>query len=284
MSFALGVSTVESAKTTPLDRSLSREHHAPRSSWHGSRTASNEQASPVHPASDVDGDGIDDADELDMARAYFPYYSIDPGDECARHGVVFRLTPHPADSSKIAVFYAVLYERDCGRYGLGAHVGDDEAFSALIDPKVPPPAGILALRAIAHQNTLTERRTGCGSLPGCDACPTADIDGASYPVVFASTNKHGQYVNQLACNAWISDLGACSLSPFPDAPAFVNAGEPDRKLCRDLTEGGFVTPANGWTEPLLMHFDPWSGRKFGSAGDVTSDLVDAAFLIDPSGC
>jgi hypothetical protein len=228
---------------------------------------------------DGDRDGIDDASELALAKAYFPYYSVDPRDECARHGVVFRLTPHPEDTSKIAIWYVVLYERDCGRLGIGGHVGDDESFSELIDPSTPPPTGVLALRAISHQNTLLERETNCGALPGRTPCETARIEGKRYPVVFSSSNKHGQYVNWLDCVTWPNDLGACSVSKNPDEPPFVNAGEPGRNLCNDLTLGGFIHPGNGWSEPTLMHFDPWSSQKFGRAGCIGEDLIDQAFLI-----
>lgn len=232
---------------------------------------------------DADHDGIDDAREVALAKAYFPYYSVDSRDECSRHGVLFRLSPHPEYAGKIAIWYVVLYERDCGRFGLGAHVGDDEGFSAVIDPEVPPPLGILALRAISHQNTVFERQTNCGSLPGHEPCGTADIAGKPYPVVFSSANKHGQYVSQFACNTWPNDLGACSLGKAPDEPPFVNAGERGHPLCGDLTREGFVTPQNGWTEPGLMHFDPWGNRKFGKAGNVTEDLTDKAFLIAGKG-
>lgn len=236
-----------------------------------------------NPGADADGDGIDDATELALARAYFPYYSMDSRDGCSRHGVLFRLAPHPLYPGKIAIWYVVLYERDCGRFGLGAHVGDDEGFSAIIDPKAPPPGGILALRAISHQNTILERETNCGSLPGREPCRTADIAGKPYPIVFSSSNKHGQYVSQLACNTWPNDFGACSLGKRPDEPPFVNAGEPGHPLCDDLTTQGFVTPENGWAEPSLMHFDPWANHKFGKAGNVTDDLTDKAFLIVASG-
>ncbi len=228
---------------------------------------------------DADQDGIPDDAELALARAYFPYYSIDSRDDCARHGVLFRLSPHPDDPEKIAIWYVVLYEQDCGRLGLGAHLGDDEGVSAVIDPKIAPPEGILALRAISHQNTVLERETNCGSLPGLGACRTADVGGKPFPVVFASANKHGQYVSQLSCNTWPNDLGACSLSRAPDEPPMVNAGEPGHALSKDLTTAGFITTDNGWSEASLLHFDPWSGRKFGRAGNLTEDLVDPAFLI-----
>jgi len=233
---------------------------------------------------DLDGDGIDDATEQSLAEKYFPYFSLDPREDCSRHGVLFRLSPHPDDASKLAIWYVVLYERDCGLRGLGSHVGDDEAFGEVIDPKVPAPAGILAIRAVSHQNTTCERSTICGRLPGCEPCDTKERAGAPYPVVYSSFHKHGNYASGQACNSWLCDFHGCGLSASADEPTFVNAGEPDRPLSRDLTTTGFVTPQNGWSEPTLMHFDPWSSHKFGGAGDVTDDLEDETFLLDPKSC
>jgi hypothetical protein len=234
---------------------------------------------------DTDEDGIDDATEVSLAKAYFPYYSLNPEDRCSRHGVLFRLTPHPDDSKKLAIWYVVLFELDCGRRGLGAHVGDDEVFGEIVDPELPAPAGILAIRGISHQDAICERVSSCGSLPGCSPCSTATRDGRAYPVVFSSRNKHGNYAGEAACNRWLCDLGSCALNPTPDAPAFVNAGEPWHPLTRDLSLGdGFITAENGWTEPTLHGFDPWGSAKFGKAGDVAEDMTDSSFLISPSGC
>jgi hypothetical protein len=231
---------------------------------------------------DLDGDGIPDAEEHALAQAYLPHLSLSPQDACPRHGVLFRLAPHPKDKSKLALWYVVLYERDCG--GLG-HVGDDEVFGALVDPKLPPPAGLLALRAISHQGTLCEKRTSCGSLPGCEPCATAPRGGVQLPVVFASLNKHGGYVKESTCDLNVlCDFGGCALNPQPSVPPLVNAGEPGKPLVTDLTAQGFITQQNGWGEAALEHFDPWGGASFGGAGRVSEDLVDPAFLIDPAGC
>ena len=235
-------------------------------------------------AGDGDGDGIDDATELALARDYFPYFSMDPREDCSRHGVLFRLSPHPRDPAKLAIWYVVLYERDCGLRGLGSHVGDDEVFGEVIDPTVPAPAGILAVRAISHQGTTCERVSTCGSLPKCEPCDTAVRANRLYPVVYSSFHKHGNYASLATCSAWLCDFHGCGLASSPDEPTFVNAGEPDRPLVRDLTAGGLVTPATGWSEQSLMHFDPWSERNFGGAGNVTDDLEDESFLVSPSGC
>ncbi len=64
----------------------------------------------------------------------------------------------------------------------------------------------------------------------------------------------------------------------------MNAGEPGKPLVNDLTTDGFINAAEGWTEPSLMSYDPWSGQDFGTAGNVADDLVDPAFVIPLSGC
>ena len=235
-------------------------------------------------AGDADGDGIDDETELALAKRYFPYYAQNPEETCGRHGVLFRLAPHPADKTKVAIWYVVLFERDCGRFGIGAHVGDDEVFGEIVDVNRPAPEGILAIRAISHQDTRCERVSSCGSLPGCEPCATATKDGQPYPVVFSSRSKHGTYTSATTCNRWICDFGLCEMNGVADSPVFVNAGEPGHPLSKDLSSEGFINAANGWTESELMHFDPWGNQRFGHAGNVTDDLTDTSFLISPTGC
>jgi hypothetical protein len=41
---------------------------------------------------------------------------------------------------------------------------------------------------------------------------------------------------------------------------------------------------HGSTAAALMSFEPWAGADFGGAGDVSDDLQDAAFVVDPGGC
>ena len=231
---------------------------------------------------DLDGDGLDDAVELAVAKGYFPYLRHRPRRQVSAARVLFRAAPHPADASLIAIWYVALFESDCGATG---HAGDDEVFGAVVDPKTPAPAGLLAVRAISHQGTLCEKTTTCGSLPGCKPCKTASKNGAAFPVVFASVNKHGTYVDEGTCDLnVICDFGGCTLNPTPAAPEFVNAGEPGKPLTNNLSQNGFISSTNGWTKSELFDFDPWGNKDFGGAGNVTDDLGDPAFVISPSGC
>ena len=231
---------------------------------------------------DADQDGLDDALEQALAEDNFPFHSLAPNDGCKTNGVVYRAAPHPSSAAHVMIWYVVLFQNDCGANG---HVGDDEVFGAVIDPALPAPQSLLAVRAISHQGTFCESVTTCGTLPGCEPCTTAPRNGASYPVVFASIDKHGQYVKESTCDAsFICDFGGCTLNSAPNLPPLVNAGEPGQPLVSDLSAQGFITAANGWDEAALMGFDPWSNQEFGSAGNVTDDLTDEAFVVPPSGC
>lgn len=225
---------------------------------------------------DNDLDGLDDVWESEVARDYLPFLSLDPGDGCARGGIVFRVHPHPDNAALIHILYDHLYEHDCG---LTSHAGDNEAFGVTIDPKIPPPAGILTMVAIGHQATICEKKTSCGSCAGLDACATAKKNGADYPVVFSSKDKHASYVQKDKCNPILSCFDSCTLAPMTTEVELVNAGEPEAHLVSDLTDQGFITAANGWTEQDLFHRDPWDTTKdFGGAGNVAEDLVDASFV------
>ncbi len=226
---------------------------------------------------DEDRDGLDDRLEDELAAAYLPFLSLDPDDGCPRSGLVARVRRHPDDPTKILITYSHLFERDCG---LNGHVGDNEAFGVAIDPGIAAPAGILAIRTASHQNTICERLTECSTCgDGRSACDQAADGGQMWPVLYASKGKHGQYASHGACTLFGTCLDRCSLNPARVRPPIVNVGEPAAPLTHDLTSGGFITAANGWTEAALMNHDPWnSAVDFGSAGNVAGDLVDPELI------
>jgi hypothetical protein len=235
------------------------------------------------PFIDLDNDGLDDADEQRLATDYAPFLSLAPDDGCPRSGLVARVREHPADATKILIAYSHLFERDCG---LSGHVGDNEAFGVLIDPALPAPAGILAIRTASHQNTPCERVTDCTTCAN-DTRPTCDVAteaGVQWPVLYASKDKHGQYATKAKCSLFGTCFDSCALNPQRAVVPVVNVGEPGRPLVSDLTADGFITAANGWTEAALMSFDPWDPAKdFGSAGNIAGDLQDPEILPAPCG-
>lgn len=232
---------------------------------------------------DLDDDGLDDRDEEQLATDYLPFLSLDPGDGCPLSGLVARVRKHPADATKILIVYSHLFQRDCG---LSGHVGDNEAFGVAIDPALPPPAGILAIRTASHQNTPCERVTECTTCASDSRtqCDRAMSGGMQWPVLYASKDKHGQYAAKSKCSLFGTCFDQCTLDAQRAAPPVVNVGEPMRALTNDLTAHGFITPTNGWSEAELMNFDPWDpARDFGGAGNVAGDLQDSEFEAAPCG-
>lgn len=229
------------------------------------------------PTVDADRDGLDDALEDALARAYLPFLALHPEDACPRSGIVFRARPHPEDAALVSMVYSWLFERDCGSTG---HVGDNEAFGATIDPRAPPPAGLVAIVAVGHQATPCERTTTCGVCDGLAACER--VDGRV--VLFSSRDKHAGSVSRAwGCGAG-SCLDTCELPVTAADVPLVNVGEPGAPLVRDLSRDGFITAANGWREETLLGFDPWGDGEFGTAGSVRGDLEDDTFIAPACRC
>ncbi len=225
---------------------------------------------------DGDLDGLDDDFERTVAARYLPVLSLHPQDACPRGGLVYRLRPHPMDpdGGLLAATFSFLFERDCG---LTSHPGDNEAFGVTIDPSQPPERGVTVLRAISHQGTLCQRITTCGTCGGLSACER--MTPTDSPTLYSSKDKHAGYVSLSGCGT-LTCLDTCAMGRRTGVP-LVNVGEPAAPLVRDLTDAGFITAANGWTDQTLFHFDPWGAPDFGNAGNVRGDLEDSAFVTPP---
>jgi hypothetical protein len=224
---------------------------------------------------DVDQDGLDDIDEQKWAKEYLPYLSLSPNDACPIGGLVVRVSPHPMGNGFVHIIYDFLYDNDCG---LAGHVGDDEVFAITIQTSQPAPQGIVAIKTISHQGTACERDNACGRCPGQTPCQTLPLNGKAWPAVWSAQDKHGSYVNRGADCTWANTcLDTCEDASVATLPPIVNVGEPGHSMVSDLTAQGFITTANGWTNPQLFNFDPWKSQSFGGAGDISQDLVDPAF-------
>jgi hypothetical protein len=232
--------------------------------------------------SDLDGDGLADDLEDQLARDYLPFVSLDPGDGCALSGFVARVRKHPADPTKLLIVYSQLYEHDCG---LGGHVGDDEAFGVAIDPTIPAPGGIQAIRTASHQGTPCQRTTECSTCAGDSRakCDVAMDGGTQWPVLFASKDKHGGYATKSGCPLIGTCFDQCTLNSARHTGPIVNVGEPAHHMVTNLTAQGFINATNGWSEAALMNVDPWDPMNdFGGAGNIAGDLQDATF--EPAPC
>ena len=145
-----------------------------------------------------------------------------------------------------------------------------------IDPTVPPPAGLLAIKAASHQGTPCQVISECGRCPGLTACDTTMVAGTPTAVVYTSRDKHATHARLATCGGLCFDQ--CTLAATSDDPPMVDAGEPAMPLVNNLTTQGFITAANGWTEPAVFDFDPWGATDFAGAGNVAEDLVDPTFV------
>jgi hypothetical protein len=182
---------------------------------------------------DRDLDGLDDVYEARIAADYLPSLSLHPRDDCPLGLIIYRLRRHPADPSLLFILYDHLYERDCG---IGSHTGDNETFAITVNPSKPAPAGITAMKAIAHQNTLCEKVTACGTCGGLAAC---DVNAQGRPRRYASRNKHGGYVQKSVCTLISVCPDDCAVGEQTGVP-LVNVGEPNARLVEDLTAAEVV--------------------------------------------
>ena len=217
--------------------------------------------------------------ELAWAQQYMPFLSISAEDNCPTAGVVVRVTPAQM-AGHVLIRYDVLYNQDCGIEG---HVGDDERFAITIDPAVPPPNGILSIRAISHKGSVCEKESDCGVCGGQATCATLVDNGTAIPAVWVSRDKHGNYVNrESTCQFFNTCIDDCDDNASRAVLTVVNVGEPCAPLVHNLTTEGFITTANGWTNAALLDYDPWGGQPFGGGSPILTDLTDPAF--DTTGC
>ena len=200
---------------------------------------------------DSDGDTIDDGVEDALAARFFPWIWYDSGENagCTNPAstagnpgtALARVRPHPADPSKIAIQYVVLYQRDCGDFGgLSGHAGDVEPFSVTLapNPACPYGYGAFSLQTVAHQGVpgehVDQRLLG-------NSCTWGRAAGGSPYVarIYASENKHGNYASDASCDSAVGGLENCSESFTLQFNVF-NVGEDWARRIDDL--GGYQFP------------------------------------------
>jgi hypothetical protein len=226
---------------------------------------------------DRDGDGLDDDFEREVAEVNFPALHLASNEPCGTpHGVVYRVQRHPLNPKRLAVTYTVLYDIDCG--SLNGHMGDAETFGITVDLDTQPGApATVGVAAWAHLGTSCGSNSTCETGAATGACGSTSGAGASPEVViYASANKHANYLSVDTCNG--NCLDRCDAGERITGP-LLDVGQPGHPLASDLTSQGFVQPSSGWAEQLL-HFDPWSTSEFGGGGQLAHPLTD---LIAPPG-
>ena len=226
-------------------------------------------------ATDRDGDGLEDTEELRIARDYLPFLSIGGDDLCPTSGLVVRVTPAEV-AGLVRVRYGWIFDQDCdvGTRGVVGGIG------VLVDPSRPAPAGIVSLRSVSRPDSFCQVLSTCGQCPGQIACEA--LDGR--PTVWAGVNRHAVYaIRSLTCIQTNACMARCENAGTSAAPPLVNVGEPEAPLVRDLTDDGFISTANGWKSTVLFHYDPYGGEPFGDGPPLRSVLDDAQ-RSDPPGC
>ncbi|HEU5133580.1 MAG TPA: WSC domain-containing protein [Steroidobacteraceae bacterium] len=156
-------------------------------------------------SADLDGDGIPQNLEFQLARHFFPWIWYDSGEDTSAPGgnhnhreqqqpgrLLFRVRRHPQSPSHIAMTYALLYRVDGGEgyFGttLACHPGDVEPFAITLKPNPSCALGYSMdwIETWAHGVHSTGQRQANG-------CNWTDT-------VLASENKHGNYLSEAKCD------------------------------------------------------------------------------------
>jgi hypothetical protein len=198
--------------------------------------------------SDADGDGLVDVVEDQLAQRFLPWIWFDGGEDAgcadpANHTnpgtVLARVRPHPADSSKIAIMFTVLFRRDCGDWFGGGHSGDVEGFAVTLAPNAACPLGYaaFAVKTTAHEGTAFQHTDEAELGNWCDWGRAA---GASpqWARIYAAENKHGLYAWDSSCDAGAAGNDNCSESftlPF----TVYNIGEDHARRIDELSAHQF---------------------------------------------
>ncbi|MCW3127167.1 MAG: hypothetical protein JWO03_2825 [Bacteroidetes bacterium] len=175
----------------------------------------------------------------------------------------------------IIVHCALLYGKDCG---LNGHTADVEGFSFTLRYTGSNAASgwmydtilsnwqAVKIQTVSHANTICEQ---------IEVFPYRSVlFPAGKDTVFASPNKHGNYLTISQCGASFICNPACSGTLSPKAIRIVNIGERNASLVPDL--GTYYAAYAGE--------DPWSSSDFlggnaGTVGHVTEDQLSATFDV-----
>jgi hypothetical protein len=171
----------------------------------------------------------------------------------------------------IMVNAALLYGKDCGALG---HTADVEGFSfSLRYVGTDSVAGWMYDTVMQNWIGAKIQTTSHASTP-CEHKETKDyksiLTPAGVDTVFASPDKHGNYLTVSGCNtSFICNPGCGGVQAKKNVKA-VNIGEPAAPLITDL----------GTVYPAYSGDDPWGTAKFlasqsGDAGTIKDKMVKA---------
>jgi hypothetical protein len=183
-----------------------------------------------------------------------------------KHGVVTGLIWY---APLIKVNTAVLYGQDCGLAGHTAdvegfefsikYIGTDSAAGWMYDLNMQNWAGA-EIQTTSHAGTL------------CEQVETYPYKSAQNPngldTVYASPDKHGNYLTISGCGASIICNPGCGGTQIKKNVKNINLGEPNAPLVTDL----------GNIYPAYTGNDPWSTTNFlntqgGNAGAIRDKMI-----------
>ena len=252
----------------------------------GLSPGSAEETSPL----DLDGDGIPQNFELRLAQHFFPTIWYDVGEDTAAPGgnhdhrernqsgrLLFRVRRHPQSPHRIAITYALLYRIDGGEgFGitLPCHGGDVEPFAITLraDPFCPLGYSMESIKAWAHVDApgFHERdiaASGCNWGFSRGAVSFSDV-------IFASENKHGNYLTDSECDSGLGGLENCDTDwTAGDVNSWIglNVGEESAQRHDSLL-------------PLGFHDRTWTGQVFCGLPHSTADQDDLNDCAWVGGC
>lgn len=238
-------------------------------------------------SADLDGDGIPQDRELQLARHFFPTIWYDSGEDTSSPGgnhnhrvnnqpgrLLFRVRPHPHSPSHIAITYALLYRVDGGE-GFGAtwacHAGDVEPFAITLkpDPSCALGYSMESIDTWAHDGDAGSPRYASGCNWGSSAATVSFTD-----VVLVSENKHGNYLTDSECDGGLGGLENCD---FDWTAADVNAWI-------GLNVGEWSAPRHADLTPLGFNNRLWANQNFCGGPHSSADLSELSDCGFQQGC
>jgi hypothetical protein len=215
-------------------------------------------------AEDTDLDGIVDACELALARAFAPAMVVTAGgcdwDATAERPLgAYLYGVQRSEGNRVRVAYLPAYFRDCGWSGpkclfaggdCAGHTGDSEIVAVSLD-SVGRRWWVTELVASAH---CFGRSRGCGWRPPPDGSSWVDGTTGGAPVVFVAEGTHAGYASRMACDRGHWYLDTCDRSRvgfrFPVVSQAQNVGSRARPIGGDgCLKGGELPLGSAATDP-----------------------------------
>lgn len=207
--------------------------------------------------SDLDGDGLPQRLEFELARQFMPTVWFHENEGCGEPAgnrdhapgnlpgqLVFRANRHPSNPDAISIQYVLLFARDCGNGSIATgdrHNGDAEPFSLTLVPNAAcrNGYGIYAVRTWAHEGT------GAQDINNDIHTGQCRWGFSKYSVnhdrpdgrIFTSWQKHAIYLDATECNLKFFKNNGCKKGwTAADVNLWkgLNVGEPNRPLASTL--------------------------------------------------